>query len=151
MSGSRLRKMPPSESSVAASPKSPLWLRWLGLGAGFLTLTWLPVEDSRITLISVLSIIWALWTAGWILSRPRWSGWAASSSPRQIALSGAIGLTVYPIALTLNVLKTGLHGHGFPDLSLFQLRWVFFLTPLWIILAGIFGWILTSQNLHQGD
>jgi hypothetical protein len=60
-----------------------------------------------------------------------------------------MGLAAFPTALLLNILKTGLHAHGFLDLSLYQLRWVFLLSPLWIILGGFFGWFSTGRKFPR--
>ena len=40
-----------SGSSVASSKKLPLWLRWWGLLIGVVTLFWLPIEDTTLTLL----------------------------------------------------------------------------------------------------
>lgn len=62
------------------------------------------------------------------------------------------GLAVSLVAVTLISFKGGLHGHGFPDFSLVQVRDVILSTPWWAV-AGLLtalatgGWVAkTNKN-----
>jgi len=126
---------------VEKSNQLPLWLRWWGLAAGAVTLFWLPVEDTTLIALGLVSAAWVVWLAGWIDLR----SWLRERLPdnvwRKVLAGGVAGLLLPLVALLLVVLKAGLHGHGFLDFSFYQLGKLLVRTPIWVVLGGLGGWI----------
>ncbi len=134
---------PANVSSVAGSTsKLPLRLRWLGLTIGVLTLAWLPLEDTRTYFLTVLSLLWSVWTAGWLSTRLRMRAWLTSGGWAFVMLGAAAGLLSAPAAFGLVIFKAGLHAHGFVDFSFSQLTQLLIRTPIWVAAGGVVGWVV---------
>ena len=133
---------------MGVSIKLPLWLRWSGLGTGVLTLAWLPVEDTQTLYLTVLSLLWSAWTAGWFATRPRLEGWLVGRW--QFALLGAgAGLLTAPVALSLVLFKAGIHAHGFLDFSVFQLTGMLLRTPFWVVVGTLVGLVISRMGKNE--
>jgi hypothetical protein len=126
---------------VDVSSKLPLWLRWSGLGTGVLTLAWFPIEDTQTIYLTVLSLLWSAWMAGWLATRPRVRGWLVGRW-RFPLLGAGPGLLTAPVALGLVLFKAGIHAHGFLDFSVYQLTGIFARTPIWVILGCVVGIVI---------
>jgi hypothetical protein len=124
---------------VEKSNQLPLWLRWWGLAAGAATLFWLPVEDTTLTKLGLVSAAWTVWLAGWIDLRPRLRRRLPDEVWRKALAGGLAGVLLPVIALLLVVLKAGLHGHGFLDFSFYQLGKLLVRTPIWVGVGGLGG------------
>lgn len=107
----------------------------LGLVIGLLV--WLPLEDQSI-LMPVLLALPVAGSVGRLFSqRFHWN----------YILGGAItGLVVAPTTLLWMAFKTGVHGHGTPDYTAFQIVTVIYSTPAWLLAGCLFGW--GRQKLH---
>ena len=136
--------MLPNGSSVANSKKLPLWLRWWGLLIGVVSLFWLPIEDTTLTMLGLISAGWGIWLAGWFLQREWFRRLALQHRVRQVLGGGMAGLLLPITAVFLAMIKAGLHGHGFLDFSFYQLDWLLVRTPLWVGLGCLGGWIIGS-------
>jgi len=119
-----------------------LWLRWWGLLIGVVTLFWLPMEDTTLTLLGLVSAGWGVWLAGWAVHRSWFRLDALNGWRRSVMAGGLSGLLLPAAGLGLVLVKAGLHGHGFLDFSFYQLEWLLVRTPLWVGLGGLGGWAL---------
>jgi len=136
--------MPANVSSVAGSSKLPLRLRWSGLALGALTLAWLPVEDTHTLYLTIISLLWSAWLAGWLSAQPKVRAWLQSGGWAFALLGAAAGLGSALAAVGLVIIKAGLHAHGFVDFSLFQLTQLLARTPIWAVVGGLAGWVVSS-------
>jgi hypothetical protein len=100
-----------------------LWWRWLGIGLGAAVLIWLSLEENKILPAILLATGLCSWAAVNLL---RESG---TSSRQLIFRSAAVGLLagllVSPVAISLIIIKGGLHTHPQPDFSPDQIQAVF--------------------------
>ena len=135
---------------MGGSIKLPLWLRWSGLGTGVLTLAWLPIEDTNTLYLTILSIMWSAWTAGWLASRPEGRDWLAGQW-RWALLGAGVGLGTAPVALGLVLLKAGMHAHGFLDFSSYQMTGMLLCTPIWMVVGGLMGLAISSMGISETD
>jgi hypothetical protein len=103
-------------------------------------LFWLPVEDTRLLALGLLSACWAAWLGGWLETRGWFRSRVAGVCHRRVLAGGLAGLLLPLAALLLVLLKAGLHGHGFLDFSFYQLGWLLARTPLWVGLGSLGGW-----------
>lgn len=135
---------------MAGSNKLPLWLRWSGLALGTLTLAWLPLEDTQTAYLTIFSLIWSAWVAGWLSTRPKVRTWLGSGSWAFALLGALAGLLSAPVALSLVVFKAGIHSHGFLDFSNYQLSRLFSRTPIWAVIGAAAVWAVSriGNNVH---
>jgi hypothetical protein len=117
-------------------PSSPRLLRTAGALWIFLTLIWLPFEDTAIWTAVVLAAAGSLWLWWRYLSKPDSNRWLGLTSG---VLLGA-GTPLF--ATFLMAVKSGLHGHGFADFTARQVLTVLNLIPL-TFLVGTFLGLLT--------
>jgi hypothetical protein len=115
-------------------------LRKAGLILGTLFLIWLPIEDTDTRYVIPLAAGFCAWLgARVILSRRIDAGMVAFASIGLLA-----GLVVSLVAVALISFKGGLHGHGFPEFALAQVKDVLNSTPWWAaggLAAGLaMGW-----------
>ena len=98
---------------------------------------WLPVEDTHLGWVLLISIILCSQAAFLVLKRRQ----AVKELQRWDFLWTALiaGLCVSPLALTLMGLKTGLHGHSASDFSASQVLTVLWLTPVWLVAGSFVG------------
>ena len=130
---------------MANSKKLPLWLRWWGLLTGAVSIFWLPIEDTTLTMLGLISAGWGIWLAGWLF-QPSWFQLTRLNGWQRNAIGGGLSGFLLPLAALLLVLvKAGLHGHGFLDFSFYQLGWLLVRTPLWVGLGGLGGWAAGSR------
>lgn len=127
---------------MATYPKIPLRLRWWGLLLGMFTLLWLPIEDVTTTYLVVLSVAWCAWLA----ALAAWRGWLAQKRWRIVWLGGLAGLCIFPVELAFIIFKAGIHAHGFLDFSLYQISRLARLTPLWCMLGGLLGAVISRAT-----
>lgn len=115
-------------------------LREVGLILGALFLIWLPIEDTDTRYVIPLAAGFCAWLgARVVLSRRIDADMAAFGSIGLLA-----GLVVSLVAVALISFKGGLHGHGFPDFALTQVKDVLNSTAWWAaggLAAGLAtGW-----------
>lgn len=120
---------------MAPSAKPPLALRWVGLFWGIVTFFWLPIEDTNLTLITILTLGWSAWLGVWLA----WRGALAGRENRLVWLGGAAGGLSLPLAFIFMLIKAGLHGHGSLDFSWYQIGQLASYTPLWAALGAAVG------------
>ena len=126
--------------------RKPLWLRWVGIGLGVVSLFWLQVEDQEIRYVVSLSALWSAWFAVYFLLNP-------SRNPKLQAFTGAglvSGLAVAPFAVLLVILKGGIHAHGFLDLTNNQINAILQSTPLWVLL-GLLISLVSAQFFNRNS
>jgi hypothetical protein len=124
--------------------RRPLWLRWVGIGLGVVSLFWLQVEDLDSKYVVVLSALWSAWFAVWFLLNP-----TCKPGLGAFARAGLVsGLAVAPFAVLLVIFKGGIHAHGFLDLTNDQIGRVLHSTPLWGLLGLVVAFIsgLSHRN-----
>jgi hypothetical protein len=137
--------MPLNGYEVAPSDKSPLYLRWWGLLWGIITFFWLPIEDITITFLVVVALGWCAWLGSWAA----WRGLLLHSRRRLVWLGGGAGLLFFPLASAFILFKAGLHAHGFLDFSLFQITRLAWLTPVWVVVGGLVGGVVSRASLDM--
>ena len=133
---------------IEGGKPTPVWLRIAALGWGMIMLFWLPVEDLDIR----VPVFFSTGIASLISARLLFSETAIS---RMIPVGVLCGLAVIPLAVSIVVLKGGLHGHGtldFNNLDLIDLLWR---TPIWGLVGGFFGlglwfWKRAQDSLTLG-
>jgi hypothetical protein len=130
---------------VARSNKLPLWLRWIGLGAGALTLVWLPIEDTRTSFLTILAILWTVWTGAFLSIRPKLRAWFGGGQWRGTTFGAGVGLLVFPVSLGLVFFKAAVHAHGFLDFSGSQLLGLLNLVPVWVAIGALAGWVVGKR------
>ena len=126
--------------------RRPLWLRWVGIGLGVVSLSWLQVEDLESKYMLGVSALWSAWFAVWFLLNP-------TRNPKLQAFAGAglvSGLAVAPFAVLLVILKGGIHAHGFLDLTNDQINSVLRSTPLWGLL-GLLISLVSAQFFNRNS
>jgi hypothetical protein len=137
-------KLLPNVCTVGSSKTGlSLALRWASIGWGIITIIWLPFEDTTTIFLQLLSLGWCAWFAGWVTCKfaPR------SKTVVLILIGGLSGLLIFPVALTLTILKAGLHGHGFLDFSTSQLTGIARSTPIWVIIGLLVSAAFQSRRL----
>jgi hypothetical protein len=122
--------------------KGRLILRWVGICLAILLFIWLPIEDTNVVFVLLLSAGFCSWIAArWCQAVDR------STSPSRAVLVGAVlGLAVTPFALILVVVKAGVHAHGFVDFTNEQLILILKSTPIWVLLGASVGRVLLKSS-----
>ncbi len=126
--------------------RRPLWLRWVGISTGVVSLFWIQVEDLDTIFVVSLSGLWCTWYAAWFLLNP-------TRKPRMGTFAGAgllSGLAVAPFAILLTLFKGGIHTHGFLDLTNDQIGRVLRSTPLWGLL-GLLISLISAQFFNRNS
>ena len=114
-------------------PSSPRLLRTAGALWIFLTLIWLPFEDTAIWTAVVLAATCCLWMWWRYLSKPNSNRWLG-------LISGALlGIGTPLFAMFLMAVKSGIHGHGFADFTARQVFGVLNLIPLAFVIGAVLG------------
>ena len=123
-----------------------MWLRWVGIGLGVVSLSWLQVEDLESKYVLGVSALWSAWFAVWFSLNPN-----RKHGLRTLAGAGlASGLAVAPFAILMTIFKGGIHAHGFLDLTNNQIIRVLRSTPVWGLL-GLLISLVSAQffNLNS--
>ncbi|MBT3389748.1 MAG: hypothetical protein HN413_04995 [Chloroflexi bacterium] len=129
--------------------RSPLWLRFAAIGAGIVTLFWLPIEDTQINIVTLLALFIAAFGAAHTAYKrraPKFHG-----VPRAALIGLLAGASATLIALLLIALKTGLHSHGAPDFTLTQITTLIQRTPYFaigglLVALGCAVWMYNRDN-----
>lgn len=110
-------------------------LRLAVISLGSVVLIWLSLEDRderrAILLAALLSALGAV-AAGVRFRRKMRAPWI-------IVLGAGFGLLVPLVAVSLMVVKTGLHSHSTPDFTLAQVTAVLQLIPIWTGVGCLVG------------
>ena len=107
------------------------------IGLSIFFIFWLPIEDT--SFVPGLVFAWLWLAAGGIWWRYRLSG---QGKPVKLISLGLVGgLLVSPLAVFLLLFKNALHAHGFPDFSFSELITVIYLTPIFVLIGLIIGWL----------
>ncbi len=119
---------------------SPPWLRLATIAFSIALLLWLGVEDSHVLPVTLFgatgALLLALHKGLAYFRRPHAPGVRAVALAAVGVLAGggaALG------AAFLMLLKTGLHGHGFPDYPLAQILTVLARAPVWALAGALVG------------
>lgn len=102
-------------------------LRLLALLLGVIILFWLSFEDqSEYAVLLLSTAVCAWWAARFLVERP--SG-RTTVLIRHIIICTLAGLAIAPVAILLMAFKSGIHGHGSPDFTAWQIQSVLSRTP----------------------
>ena len=115
-----------------------------------MTLFWLPIEDTTLTWLGWVSAAWSVWLAGWLDTRLKVRFSRIGEVGRSVLAGGLAGLLLPLTALVLVLIKAGLHGHGFLDVSLFQLGQILSRVPWWGLLGCLGGGMLALVRGRLG-
>lgn len=124
------------------------WFRLIMFFLGILILGWLPIEDVDLRVAFLFAGVFCAIIATNLLLQP--SVYLADSI--RIPLIGTLaGLAVCPIVILMMTFKSGIHGHGSPDITFSEILSILRLTPLWgggglIIGIGIRLWKLSKAT-----
>jgi len=132
---------------MSSTTKTPqIWFRLSMLLLGILILGWLPMEDVDLRAAFLFAgTLCGIIAANFLLQIPDYP-----AKSIRIPLTGAVaGLTVCPIVILIMTFKSGLHGHGSPDITFSDILSILKLTPLWgcsglIIGTGVRLWKLSK-------
>lgn len=132
-------------------PSRSAWLRISTFLLGVVVLVWLTIEENSEFGVLLISGLLCTWGAVFFLNkihpcRKQFVLW-------HVAVGGAAGLLLAPLAILLMALKSGIHGHGTPDFVLGQVQAILSRVPIYIA-AGVLtaaGSGLLRGNLSQGD
>jgi hypothetical protein len=97
---------------------------------GIVVLIWLPVEESSILGVLLVSILICSWMGTWLLYRTSNSN--VKPLLRYLIIGGCVGLLIAPMALLLMAIKSGIHGHGRPDYTFSQMQSVISRIPFFV-------------------
>lgn len=121
----------------------PALVRWSGVLWVALFLFWLPFEDTSVASSQWLALFGALWFF------VRWLAGRRGVSVRiWIVRGAALGAAIPLLVIALVAFKSGLHAHGFSDVSVLQLQHVVLGWGWWIVggsLMGWLGWLVTKE------
>lgn len=95
-----------------------------------IVLIWLPVEESSILGVLLISTLLCSWVGTWLLHRTANSN--LKPILRYLIIGGCAGLLIAPMALLLMAMKSGIHGHGRPDYTLSQMQSVISRLPFFV-------------------
>ena len=124
-----------NKTAVFNKPKT--WLKLCALLLGIVILVWLPVEETTVTGVLVISGLICAWIGVWLMVK-------TDSSPKQVIIrhvliGGGAGLLLAPLAILLMAIKTGIHGHGSPDFTIEQMESVFYQVPYYVLCGALIG------------
>jgi len=127
---------------------SKQYLRVASISLGLIMLLWLPFEDTSIFwAIAFTTAITGLITIHYLIKYRK-----AANHWWFYPLTGLLfGLMITPMALLLMAIKSGVHGHGFPDYTPTQVRQILQLTPVWILaglVTGSAAGLVSSIKIH---
>jgi hypothetical protein len=114
-----------------------VWVRISAFLLGIIALIWLSIEDVNVSGVAILSGAICLWTALWIMIRP--VGGGKMIILRHSLVGMGAGFAIAPLAILLMALKSGLHGHGFPDFTVAQMQEVLSRTPYFAFSGLLIG------------
>jgi hypothetical protein len=119
---------------------SRLWPRYLAIGMGIFILFWLPIEDNNERVaITIALCICTISLIQILISRPV----VRYKNILFHALAGGLaGAATMPMTILLISIKSGLHDHGFSEVTVRQIANIFNATPY--LLAG--GLLLASSS-----
>lgn len=118
-------------------------LRWSGAVWVALFLLWLPLEDTSTWPAQILAALGITW--GYV----RFFGAAGSKGWTWVRRGLVVGLAVPILAVLLLVFKTGLHGHGFPELPLPRLAAPLTWLPVWLAAGLLFSFFWQRRAARQ--
>ena len=122
----------------------PLWLKWLGIGLGVVTLLWLRVEDVTLNYVIGLGAVWCAWAGMRFVLR-----WDRELQLGHYLFGGFVaGVATPSFAILLMIVKGGVHAHGFLDFSNFQLASVLRSTP-WLGISGLMMGLIMALVLKR--
>ena len=123
----------------------PLPIRLAFILLGIFILLWLPVEESSLALVLLISC--CACCLGLLVYAKRQPPAKGVKHGWRYLLAGLLaGAGVSVLALALMAVKTGLHGHGIPDYSPAQVSSLLRLAPLWMGLGLVAGAFLAWQR-----
>lgn len=135
----------PAQKSPERGAPLPIRLRLAFILLGIFILLWLPVEESSLALVVLLSCCaCGLGLLVFAVQQPAASG--ASQRWRYLLAGLLAGAGVSVLALALVAVKTGVHGHGIPDYSPAQVSLLLRLAPLWMGLGLVAGAFLAWRR-----
>lgn len=96
---------------------------------GILILGWLPIEDVDLRVVFLFAgAFCGIIAVNFLLQKT--PDYPAKSI--HIPLTGTLaGLAVCPIVIIMMTFKSGLHGHGNPDITISEILSILKLSPLW--------------------
>lgn len=126
-------------------------LGWLGLVVTGGIIIWLRLEDVGGKHALLLGFGLSIW--GWVLAAvKRGVVWRASA---YAVLGTLIGFFTPFMAILIIVFKGGIHGHGYLDLSIYEIRDILRSAPSWGIVGAasgfILNWISIAYNRMVGN
>ena len=113
-----------------AHQKPSTMLRVFGLLLGIVVLIWLPIEESSVLGVLLISTLICSWMGTWLLRRTANSN--MKPILRYLIIGGCAGLLIPPMALLLMAMKSGIHGHGRPDYTFSQMQSVISRLPFFV-------------------
>jgi uncharacterized BrkB/YihY/UPF0761 family membrane protein len=105
-------------------------LRVFGLFLGIVVLIWLPIEESSVLGVLLISTLICSWMGTWLLYRTSNSN--MKPLLRYLIIGSCVGLLIAPMALLLMAIKSGIHGHGRPDYTFSQMQSVISRIPFFV-------------------
>ena len=123
------------------TPRSPLWLRWMGVGLAAALLLWIPIEDQNPNMAMLFAAAWCAWFAVRLAQHPDQSSSRISSrlAWRWMVLGALAGVLVTPLAIIFLVFKIGWHAHEVPDFTVPQMLDVLARSPIWAAGGALVG------------
>lgn len=102
---------------------------------GLATMVWLPIEDRSLVPVQLLAVAFA--ASGLLAARAR----RMEGSPELWWVGAGLvaAALVAPFAAFLLLVKTGVHAHPEPDLTVFDLGRVLERVPPWALAGGLGG------------
>lgn len=113
-------------------------LGWFGLSIAGGFIFWLRIEDigGKYALILGAGIsIWS-WSQVWLKRGINWR------TPSYGIIGALIGFSTPFVAILIIIFKGGIHGHGFLDLSIIEIRDILQSAPSWGVFGAAGGFIL---------
>lgn len=124
------------------------YLRMASIFLGLILLLWLPFEDTSVFLAIAFTVAITGLITIYYLNKYR----KAANHWWFYPLIGLLaGMAITPLALLLMSIKSGIHGHGFPDYTPMQVVLILQLTPVWILAGFMIGStaaLVSSLKIH---
>jgi hypothetical protein len=136
--------MPPSQD-LGRRSRLPIRLRLAFILLGIFILFWLPVEESSLVLVFLIS--GTACGLGWLAFLDLQPSADGMKKNLRYPLAGLLtGAAVTAVALALMAVKTGVHGHGISDYSPAQVSLVLRLTLLWMGMGLVAGIMISRRR-----
>lgn len=122
-----------------------LWFRIASLIIGAACFLWLSIEDNNLIGVFIFGLLFSGLLAIQLAYSRNEVGWITRC---RSVIAGFLGGIFTPIiALTLMILKNGLHLHTVPEYTSVQLLTVIRSAPIWVLVGAIagFGWKLLHK------